>query len=158
MSSKRKFEGVDCRTMDSRGMVLILQGGLHFKSQANPTYQHFAPIFSDPTIEDFAEAGKLIVIWCSFNSHSPSTFQRYPHQSAENGIIFNQQMEHLFQHNGHYNLTTIDWMNLTRRAQTSDGIHYLTNANYFKFQQILVLAELMQQEQMFYHDKKKSGE
>ena len=149
-SSKQKFKGVDCQKSDSRGMVLILQGGLHFVSQANPTYQHFGPIFSDPAVLACAEAGKLIVIWCSFNSHSPSTFRKYPHQSTRNGLIFNQQMEQLFQQNGHINLTTIDWMNLTQRAQTSDGVHYLTNANYFKFQQLLVLAELMQNEQMFY--------
>ena len=84
-------EGADCRNADSRGMVLILEGGLHFVSRAEPTYRHFGQIFNDPVIMECAKEGKLIVIWCSFNSHSPSIVQKYPHQSIEKGLIFNQE-------------------------------------------------------------------
>jgi hypothetical protein len=48
------------------------------------------------------------------------------------------------------NITTIDWMNFTKGAQTSDGVHYLMNVNFFKAQQLLLLADLMLDEGMFY--------
>jgi hypothetical protein len=92
----------------------------------------------------------LIVIWCSFNTHSPLSVKKYPHQSPEAGIIFNQQMQQLFDENGMKNITTIDWMNFTKGAQTSDGVHYLMNVNFFKAQQLLFLADLMLDEGMHF--------
>jgi hypothetical protein len=80
----------------------------------------------------------------------PSVNKRYPHQSPQNGIIFNQQMQELFDSNGMENTTTIDWMNFTKGAQTSDGVHYLMNVNFFKAQQLLLLADLMLDEGAFY--------
>ena len=51
------------------------------------------------------------------------------------------------------NLTILNWMNMTQAAQNSDGLHFLTDINHFKAQQILVVAEAMQREGMYYCDK-----
>jgi hypothetical protein len=144
------FAHVDCSQTDSRGMLLILQGGLHFHTVALPTFNHFLPIFQHPVVTTCAKFQKLIVIWCSFNTHSPLSVKKYPHQSPQMGMLFNQQMQELFDSHGMENITMIDWMNLTKGAQTSDGVHYLTNVNFFKAQQVLLLAELMLDEGMFY--------
>jgi hypothetical protein len=144
------FAGVNCSKEDSRGMLLLLQGGLHFSSQAVPTYNDFMPIWQHPVVNNCAKYKKLIVIWGSFNTQSTSSDKRYPHQSPQNGIIFNQQMQELFDSNGMENITTIDWMNFTKGAQTSDGVHYLMNVNFFKAQKLLFLADLMLDEGMFY--------
>jgi hypothetical protein len=141
---------VDCSKEDSRGMLLILNGGFHFGNKADRTYNHFRPIWQHPVVNICAKYKKLIVIWCSSNTQSQSMNQGYPHQSAQYGIIFNQRMQELFDSNGMENITTIDWMNLTKGAQTSDGVHYLMNVNFFKAQQLLLLADLMLDEGMFY--------
>jgi hypothetical protein len=146
----RIFDGVDCSKEEDRGMLLILNGGFHFGNKADRTYNHFRPIWQHPVVNVCAQYKKLIVIWGSSNTQSPSMDERYPHQSPQHGIIFNQQMQELFDSNGMENVTTIDWMNFTKGAQTSDGVHYLMNVNFFKAQQLLLLADLMLDEGMFY--------
>jgi hypothetical protein len=147
---KINFDGVNCSKEDSRGMLLILQGGLHRQIRAGPTYNDFQYIWQHPVVNTCAKYKKLIVIWCSYNTQSTTVDKKYPRQSAQNGIIFNQQMQELFDSNGMENITTIDWMNLTKGAQTSDGVHYLMNVNFFKAQQLLFLADHMLDERMFY--------
>jgi hypothetical protein len=148
------FDGIhNCSTpitssTDERPMLLILQGGLHFGTNATRTFQHFGPIFDHPVVQTCAQQQKLHMIWSSFDTHSPSTYQMYPFQSATNGNKFNQEMQDLFsQHNNMvHNLTIVDWMNLTQGAQTSDGVHHLTNVNYFKAQYLLLLGDFMNKE------------
>jgi hypothetical protein len=141
---------MNCSNDDSRGMLLILQGGMWHKSQAGLTYNAFQHIWQHPVVNICAKYKKLIVIWCSYNTQSTTVDKKYPRQSPHNGIIFNQQMQELFDSNGMENITTIDWMNLTKGAQTSDGVHYLMNVNFFKAQQLLFLADHMLDERMFY--------
>ena len=144
------FSGVNCSKEESRGMLLVLQGGMHFKSDAVETYNHFLPTWQNPVVNVCAKYKKLIVIWCSYTTQAAAVFKVYPHQDPQHGIIFNQQMQELFHSNGMENATTIDWMNFTKGAQTSDGSHYLMNVNFFKAQQLLLLADLMLDEGMFY--------
>jgi hypothetical protein len=56
------------------------------------------------------------------------------------------ESQQLFDCNRIENITTVDWMNFTKGAQTSDGVHYLMNVNFFKAQKLLFLAG----EGMFY--------
>ena len=136
----------------SGDMVLVLQGGLWFQSQATPTFQKARQMLKFPNILECARQRRLLVIWCSYNFNSPTVHHKYPHQSPANGTAFNTQMETMFS-NMSRNLTIINWMNMTRAAQVSDGLHFLTDVNHFKAQQILLLADAMRREGMYYCDK-----
>ena len=69
-------------------------------------------------------------------------------------IKFNLEIQQLMYQAGMRNITTIEWRNMTRYAQTADGVHFLTNVNYFKAQHVIRLADLMwKEEQYFYYDK-----
>jgi hypothetical protein len=74
--------GVACSHKDSRGMLLILQGGLHFKSITNQTLTHFLPIWKHPVVKTCATYKNLIVVWCSFNTHSPLRVKNIPTSRA----------------------------------------------------------------------------
>ncbi|KAL3902634.1 MAG: hypothetical protein SGILL_010756, partial [Bacillariaceae sp.] len=69
-----------------------------------------------------------------------------------NGTIFNQEMELLLLEMS-LNVTIVNFMNLTKGAQVSDGLHFLTDVNHFKAQQILLVADAMQREKRYYCDK-----
>jgi hypothetical protein len=145
------LDAVDCLlNFDTRPMLLIFQGGLHHSSNALATYNSFLPIWQNDALKTCLKHKKVIVVWCSFNTESPVVDKIFPHQSPENATIFNQQMQDLFDSSGMENITTINWMNFTKGAQTSDGVHYLMNVNFFKAQQLLSLADLMLDEGKFY--------
>ena len=46
-----------------------------------------------------------------------------------------------FRRNGVENVVMIDWVNFTDEAQTSDGVHHLSQVNYFKAQYLLRIAK-----------------
>ena len=137
---------------NKKDLLLVLEGGLWFQSQAIPTFEKVRTFLKYPNILECAKKRKLLVIWCSYNYNSPLVHSKYPHQSPANGTLFNEQMELMFQKMS-LNLTIINWMNMTKAAQVSDGLHFLTDVNHFKAQQILVLAEAMQREGVYYCDK-----
>jgi hypothetical protein len=144
-----QFPEVDCAT-SSRGLLLILQGGLHFRTDPLHTLDHFGSILSHSAVRTCAKHKKLTLIWSSFNSQSPRMDKKYPHQSRKKGLMFNKKVKGLFRMLD-VNATIIDWMNFTRGAQSPDGVHYWMNTNFFKSQHLLTLADMMLEEGMFSH-------
>jgi hypothetical protein len=160
MAPKRLYSGYndlahfDCSAsqLDRRDLLLVLEGGLWFESQAHPTFQKLRSILKLPNILECARQRRLLVIWCSYNYNSPTVHEKYPHQSPANGTIFNKHMESLLRAMSS-NVAIVNWINMTKAAQVSDGLHFLTDVNYFKAQHILLLADEMQQEKKYYCDK-----
>mmetsp|Transcript_10151 Transcript_10151/g.15658 ORF Transcript_10151/g.15658 Transcript_10151/m.15658 type:complete len:161 (+) Transcript_10151:3-485(+) len=159
---------MNCEKRKNRGLLLILQGGLHFKTNASAAFDKVVlETMSHPIVRKCASLNKLYVIWNGYSAHSPQSTQKYPHQNYTNALRFNSNMEELFQFSygqggnvPHQQSQTgsvmqmmgmMNWMNFTQAAQTSDGMHYLSQVNYFKAQYTLYLAELMKKERRIFH-------
>lgn len=65
---------------------------------------------------------------------------KFPHQAKSNVMAFNADMEDILRRNGVENVVMIDWVNFTDEAQSSDGVHHLSQVNYFKDQYLLRIA------------------
>jgi hypothetical protein len=68
--------------------------------------------------------------------------RKYLRQSRENATLFNMQMNHMIQ-KVIPNVTIIDWLNLTIDAQTSDGVHFLTDVNLQKANHFLHVIKFL---------------
>ena len=78
------------------------------------------------------------------SSMSSAISVMYPHQSRENILLFNEGIKDLFVSSGllpGQDVLILDWWNFTADAQSSDGVHYLSDVNLGKAAQILYLAE-----------------
>jgi hypothetical protein len=134
---------IDCLSLNNKGVLLLMQGGGHFGSGVNHTITSFVkPIISDANFMKCDVAKNLRVAWISYSSQSRSLDARYPHQSRENAIKFNDEMRssilELIP-----NITIIDWWNLTMDSQTSDGFHYLTDVNLLKSIHLLTILNFL---------------
>jgi hypothetical protein len=137
------WPSINCSQPETKGVLLLLQGGLHFNMNADQTMIHFVlPSIQHPNFHHCANVNKLRVIWIAFSSQSRSVDQKYPTQSRENALLFNQQMNQKIQE-AIPNITIIDWWNLTLDAQTSDGVHFLTDVNLQKANHFLHVVKLL---------------
>ncbi|KAL7530710.1 hypothetical protein ACHAXR_009119 [Thalassiosira sp. AJA248-18] len=136
---------VDCADNDYRGILLVLQGGLHFKVNSTETFASFVkPIITHPKYQECLCLGKVRLLWLAMNAQSSELNKHYPHQSRENALIFNEDMKESFASVGlipGQDVFILDWWNLTADAQSSDGVHYLSDVNLAKAAQILYLVE-----------------
>jgi hypothetical protein len=140
-----------CSSADKRPMLLIIQGGFHFKANANVTFGHFLPLWNHPMIKECARNRNLLVIWQGFEAVSPLNSAKYPHQGPKFAMPFNYAMETEFALAGMQNISFMDVFNLTLGAQTSDGLHKLLDVNYFKAQYTLAVAEFMLAEEKYFY-------
>ena len=141
--------GMNCSKIQG-DILLILQGGMHFRMDAGKTYAKMRSLLNQPAFLDCAAKHKILFIFLSVDTFSPKSVQRFPRQSPVNAHKFNGEIQGFFARNGHVNMTFIDWMAMTKNAQTSDGVHKLLDVNYFKTQYVLHVAHLMQREQRYY--------
>jgi hypothetical protein len=145
-----KFDGVNCTSLDSRGILVVVQGGVHLKYDGVQTYNMLLSRFlEDPVFRTCAKEKKAILIWTAYHAQSESYNDKYPLQAAPRGHDFNSKMAQLINEGGIQNLTTVDWLNFTMGAQHSDGLHYAAQVNYFKAQHLVAIADLMWREEMF---------
>jgi hypothetical protein len=140
------WTSVDCSQVNTKPVLLLLQGGAHFATDVKPTMDYFViPHMDHPNIRQCMSQKKLRVIWIDFTAQSRSLDNKYPHQSRENALEFNKKMNRKVQE-AIPGVTIIDWWNLTADAQTSDGLHFLTDVNLQKANHFLhvinYLAEL----------------
>lgn len=140
-----------CSRADKRPMLLVIQGGFHFKAKANVTFRHLLPFWNLPIIKKCARHRKFLVIWQGFEAVSPLNSAMYPHQGPKFAKPFNYAMETEFELAGMQNVSFMDVFNLTLGAQTSDGLHKLLDVNYFKAQYTLALADLMLAEKKYFY-------
>jgi hypothetical protein len=151
MFLKTNFTHVQCDA-ETKPVVLSLQAGLHFNSDPVKAHRFMAPLLNHPAIRECARLGKLLLIWHSFESQARQVDQNYPRQSREKGEAFNANLRGILRSEFELvknNVTFIDWMNLTAGAQTSDGVHHLMNANYYKAHYLVSIAMQMLEEERF---------
>lgn len=68
----------------------------------------------------------------------------WPHQSRANALLFNEAMRNSFISIGLVpgeDLLILDWLNMTVNAQSSDGMHSLSDINLAKAAQIIYLSQ-----------------
>jgi hypothetical protein len=132
-----------------RGILLVLQGGLHYGGSNPVEYvnKSLAPFFQQPGFQTCSQIkGAVNVIWTTYASQSRTLDDKYPHQSREKASDFNDYVISYLQQQP-FPVTLLDQHNLTMDAQTSDGVHYLSDVNLLKVYLILHLATRMKQEQ-----------
>ena len=145
-----RFDDVNCTLPDSRGILVIVQGGAHMRYDGGATYKRLLSKFlQDPVFQNCAREKKAILIWTAYHAQSESYNDKYPLQAAPQGREFNTQMSQLIGQAGIRNLSTVDWLNFTMGGQHSDGMHYAAQINYFKAQHLVAIADRMWTEGMF---------
>jgi hypothetical protein len=129
---------------DPRPALIILSGGSHFGSNAkyakkkliNKIYEKLQGI---KTVCQWSCNFKFV--WTGLNAQSRLMDQRYPHQSRENATQFNEVVDEYV--SSELGMIPVNFMNLTRDAPTSDGIHYLSDVNMYKANVLLHIARLI---------------
>lgn len=143
------FQGVNCSSPESRGVLVIVQGGVHVNFKATRIYYYLIkPFWHDPIFRDCAQRGKAMFIFTSYTAQSGTYDEPYPLQSVENGLKFNRELKELIKP---ANVTIVDWFNFTLGAMHTDGLHYAAQVNYFKAQHMIALVDLMLKEKRFFH-------
>ena len=146
-----KFPGVNCTLPESKGVLVIVQGGVQMQYDHAYTYHKLIrPFFADPTFRTCAEQGKAIFIWTSYTAQSPEYDDKFPLQKLELGLKFNNGMDEIFQ-SDMVNASVVDWLNFTTGAQHSDGLHYAAQVNLFKAQHLIALADRLWKEKQFFN-------
>jgi hypothetical protein len=124
---------------DTRPRFIVLQGGVHFDSSAKVTMEKHVDIMvtSLTKIQQtclFKYA--LHFVFMGYDAQSRKLDKAYPNQSRENATLFNSEMEVLisdrFPKSKGFNITFLNFWNMTRDSQSSDGFHYLSDVNLVK--------------------------
>lgn len=139
------WSSIDCRDANYKGVLLFLQGGLHWYMNASDTFEAMVkPVIAHPKFEECLCFGKVRMIWEARNAQSRVADEYYPHQSRENGLLFNEEIRKSFESTGLVlgkDVLILDWWNMTADAQSSDGVHYLSDVNLAKAAHLLYLVE-----------------
>ena len=125
---------------DPRPRFIALQSGPHFNSNPNATVDGFIK----PAMEQIRKMKQqcqypldIHLIWSGLNSQSALMDQKFPQQSRPRALEFNEITESYM---GEMGVRSINFVELSRGAATSDGYHMLSEANVFK---ALYLLEYM---------------
>lgn len=133
----------DCAAPDYRGAVWVFQGGFHYHVKVHLALKEWInPIMNDPAFQECRRLGKLKVIWIGCETQSRSVDRSYPVQSRENTQLYNAEMERILRQRVD-DLIVVDWWRLTHNAQTSDGVHFLSDVNLVKANQLMNVLSLM---------------
>jgi hypothetical protein len=143
---KFPFEGVNCSSPNYKGLLLYIQGGVHW--EWNPV-QFWRDIWRNllvlPNIKDCANRHRLTLIWSGYTAQSPFLDTIYNQQSMANGVKFDEIMDGLF---ARFNLSvpTLRWIPLTLGSMKTDGLHSMTDVNLQKAQHLMILATMLKRE------------
>ena len=135
---------VTCVPPTYKGLLLVMQWGLHSKMNATSTYEKYlTPVFEHPSFKECVRLGKARVIWLAPTAQSPKLDERYPHQARPAVIEFEREIPARLGASGYRDevVVTLDWFNVTKDSPTSDGLHSLEDINLAKASHILYLAD-----------------
>lgn len=138
-----------------RGILLILQGGVHFDSNPIRYEESLDTFFQQPGFIACLQSKQIHIIWTTYNAQSQLLDAQYPHQSRDSASAFNAHVIS-YLHEQPFPIYILDQYNLTMDAQTSDGFHYLSDVNLLKVYFIVHLASRLKQEQelqWLFHNK-----
>lgn len=136
---------IDCNSSDYRGLLLVLGGGVHSGCKATETINVIKDIFEHERLQECVDKGKAHVVWTHFGAQSRSLDLKFPHQAREKAIVFNQNMSNYFA-SIKMNVIELHFWNMTKDAQSSDGLHYMLDVNVFKAFFLLRVAHLLKEE------------
>ena len=138
-----RWDEIECDRPTYKGLLLVMQGGLHWMMNATETFeQMIRPILDHPKYRECVNRQKVRTIWLSATAQSTKLDERFPHQSRKSALTFEQKMQSLLDASQFAEgITTLDWWSLTADSPTSDGLHSLTDVNLAKTAQVLYLAD-----------------
>lgn len=140
-------QGINDGTNPFRGILLVLQGGVHFRTDPIRYKESLETFFQQPGFQMCWQNKQAItIIWTTLSSQSRSLDDKYPHQSRESSYSFNEHIIAYLQQKP-FPVYILDQHNLTMDAQTSDGFHYLSDVNLLKVYFIIHLSTRIKQEQ-----------
>jgi len=119
--------------IDKRPRLVVLQAALHYHNDANTVIAWVKRMMEVINyVGANCASGPINVhyLYIGATAQIRSMDLKYPHQSRESAIIFNNEVSQHFKKN--YNLSTINFLPLTRNAQSSDGLHHLSDVNMVK--------------------------
>ena len=135
---------IDCNSSDYRGLLLVLGGGSHYGVKASVTIATFKHIFEHERLQDCVDKGKAHVVWTHFGAQSRSLDLKYPYQAREKAVVFNQGMSKYFA-SIKMNVTELHFWNMTKDAQSTDGLHYMLDVNVLKGFLLLRVVHLLKE-------------
>jgi hypothetical protein len=140
------YEGVNCSSPDYKGMLLFIQGGVHWKWRVVPFWRDiWKKVIYNPVVKDCAKQKKLTLIRSGYTAQSPVLDVLFPRQSMKEGRTFDRKMDKLFIREK-ISVPTLRWIPLTFGAQKSDGLHFLTDVNLQEAQHVMILANMLKRE------------
>jgi hypothetical protein len=143
------YEAINCSAPDYKGLLLYLQGGVHYKWKASKTFRGiWRKIITHPNIRECAKYRKLIMIWSGYMSQSPVLDRRFQEQSMSKGLIFDSEIEKKLQRFG-FSVPTLSWINLTLGSTKTDGLHFMTDVNLERAQHLMILAKILRTEKYY---------
>ena len=143
------FEGIKCSLPDYKGLLVYIQGGVHWKWKVPDVWEKlFSKILTKPILKTCAKQGKLTLIWSGYTAQSPSMDVRFPHQSMEFGLEFEKEMERKLA-SFQIPMPTLHWIPLTYGSQKADGLHFVTDVNLERAQYVMILAKLLREESKY---------
>lgn len=135
----------DCST--KRPVLLYMNAATHHHMNASIVMEYFLErILGNNT--DFlskCQNDSLVIVYEGAGSQSRSLDEKYPHQSREHARLFNQDIFQRIKSRFPAALV-VDYGNMTKDSQSSDGLHYLMDVNLQKSFVLLNLVELILQE------------
>ena len=134
------------RSRHGKPMAFLLQGGPHHHFHVNKTYGIFIePALRHIRYKEWACGAPAVVFVTGVHAQDPVLDAKYPHQMVHHGRLFNIRMRALLAKE-HPDVGFVDFLPLTRGAQSSDGFHYLSDVNIAKAEILLSLMDLRLQE------------
>lgn len=122
----------NCEDPNAKGVLLYMQGGVHTGSNVqNTVARSIEPHTKSAGFQKCLNASRVHVIWSTYTAQSRNLDSKYPLQSRENALKFNQEMAAYWAKQP-FPVTILDWWNLTADSQTSDGFHSLSDVNFVK--------------------------
>lgn len=120
---------------DPRPKLFFLQGGIHFSSDVNQTWNQFL----EPWLFRISNSSRII--YTGLHANSVRNDGIYPHQSRPKVRQFSVGMEKKLE--PFQNVVFLDFFNLTRNARSTDGQHYVSDVNLYKAMVFLNLLKNM---------------
>jgi hypothetical protein len=140
---------VNCTQIHSKGILVYMQGGVHFKWRARKAFINiWKKVLGYASIRECARVQKLTLIWSGYTTQSPFMDEIYRHQALEFGLKFERSIDVLIQRHS-ISIPILRWLNLTLGSPKADGIHFLTDVNIERAQHVMILAKMLKDENSY---------
>jgi hypothetical protein len=149
MERNNNFDDINCSAPDYKGILIYIQGGVHYKWNAKSTVQWvWRKIIKNAIVRECAKQRKLTFIWSGYMAQSPFLDSLFKEQAMPNGLIFEKEMRQILKKR-RLVVPSLDWINLTLGSAKADGLHFMTDVNLERAQHLMILAKMLRMEQHY---------